>query len=497
MISHYPVRAEILDRNQQPLALNKTYLSAFILPRQLAEEKNVASFLQKKFPSAYKHLSLNKKKSFMFVQRRLNEDQLNLIREEKLKDIKLLKERGRFYPVASASPVVGVTDIDNKGLFGIELQYNKQLSGTPAISSLEQEARSGHFYFKKETHKEGQPGKPVNLTIDGDLQFLVYEELMDTLKKWEAKEGSVVIIDPQNGQILAMTNTPGFDPNNLSNLNLEKTKNKIVTESYEFGSIAKTFAALAALEEGVVTIDEQIDCENSKTAYVDGRKVNTLIPHGILSFSEVVEFSNNIGIAKVASRIGEKLYTHCSKLGFGKKTGISFPGEQSGFINPPHSWSKQSIMSLSYGYEMTCTILQIALAFCTIARNGYPTKPTLILSKKQKNKTDSKPLYKKETIDTIKQILENTTLRGTARRAGIKGYRVMSKTGTANLLVDGQYSPDNNIYTCAGIVQKNDYQRVIVTFVKEATKPGAYAATVAAPLFEKIAQKTLIHDKIF
>jgi len=494
-VSRYAARAEIFDRTKkQPLALNKDCLSAFILPKQLAEPEKVKTFLRTHFPLTEKRLRSQKNKNFMFVQRKLSKEQEKVIQKAELKDIKLLKERGRFYPVACAGPVIGTTDIDNKGLFGIELQCNEQLGGTPAIYSLEQEARSGHFYFKKEMHKKGTPGKPIHLTLDSDLQFLVHEELVDTIKRWNAQEGAAIVMNPKTGEILAMVSAPTFDPNNFSGTDLEKTKNKTITESYEFGSIAKAFAALAALEEGVAHIDEQINCGGSKTTYVDGRKVNTLVAHGVLSFSEVVELSNNIGIAIVAKRLNETLYDHYLRLGFGKKTGILFPGEQPGFINPPSKWSKQSIISLSYGYEMTCTLLQIAQAFCTIARDGYPIQPKLLLDTKQKIATT--PLYKKETMDVIKQILENTTLRGTARRAGIKGYRVMSKTGTANLLVDGQYSPEKNIYTCAGIVEKDGYQRVIVAFVKEAQKENAYAATVAAPLFEKVAEKTLIHDKV-
>jgi len=494
-VSHSPVRAEILDRTgKQPLAINKDCLSAFILPKQLNEPEKVAAFFKQQFPRAWQRLQTRGDKNFMFVQRKLNEKQLALLTKYNLGDIKLLKERSRFYPVPSAGPIVGATDIDNKGLFGIELHFDKQLSGAPAIFSLNKEARSGHFHFKKETKRHGTDGLPVQLTIDSDLQFLAQEELEEALKQWEAKEGSVIVMDPKNGDILAMVNAPAFNPNNVGNVAIETTKNKIVTESYEFGSIAKVFTALAALDEKVTTTDEKIDCGASKTAYVDGRKVNTLVAHGVLSLSQVVEYSNNIGIATIAKRLNNKLFDHYTKLGFGKKTGIPFPGEQSGFVNPPANWSKQSLISLSYGYEISCTLLQIAQAFCIIAHDGYAVTPRLALT--QPKQIAKKPLYDKTTINLIKQILENTTLHGTAKRAGIKGYRVMSKTGTANLLIDGHYSPEHNIYTCAGIVQKGDYQRVIVTFVKEAMKKNAYAATVAAPLFERIAEKTLIHDKV-
>jgi len=496
-ITMQPERAPIFDRSgKQFLAMNKDCFSAFILPKQITEKETVIKFLKKYFPTAVKRLEHNKEKHFMFIKRKLTDKQVQIIKDSNITDIHLLKEPNRFYPIESTSTIVGITDIDNKGLSGIELTCNKLLSGRPTTFSLENDARSGCFYFKKETKVEGKTSTPVVLTIDSDLQFLATEELAEWAVKWGAKEGAVLIMDPQNGDIMAMVNYPYFDPNKKQTFSPEKSKNKIVAECYELGSVIKVFAALAALEEGVATLNEMIDCKSKKTAYIDGRKINTVKAHGLLSFSEIVEKSNNIGIAIVAKRVGEKIYDHYKKLGFGEKTNIAFPGEQKGFINPPSKWSKQSIISLSYGYEISATLIQLAKAFCIIARNGSPVQPRLVLSSNKNLEKNQKSLYSPSSIQAIKQILENTTLRGTTRRAKIKGYRVMCKTGTANLLVNGKYSQDDNIFTCAGIIEKGDYQRVIITFLKEIEKKGVYAQSVAVPLFEKITEKTLINDKI-
>lgn len=291
-----------------------------------------------------------------------------------------------------------------------------------------------------------------------------------------------------------MTNYPSFNPNNFAEKDLSVTKNSCVTEAYELGSVFKIPSALAALEEKVVTPDEPIDCKNAETAYIDGRKINTVHAAGIIPFEEVITTSNNIGIAQVAQRVGTKLYDHYSKLGFSKKSGIPFPGENKGFINPPSNWSKQSIISLSYGYEVSANLLQLARAFCIIANGGYWIDPRLIfdepiIGKKQK-------LYSDESISIIKDLLEKTTASGTAKKAHIKGYRIMCKTGTANMLENGHYNPDRNIFTCAGIVEKDGYQKVIVVFIKEVAQKDLYAATVAAPLFEQIAERVLINDRI-
>ena len=495
-ITQTPPRAPIVDRTgTNYLAMNKDRISSFLLPKQIQSPETLEPFLKEHFPQALQRLYQQKNKHFMYIKRKLTDKELEVIKAANIPDIKLLKEPSRFYPLPSAGPIIGITDIDNKGLFGIELQYNEQLAGTPTTCCLEKDARSGYFYFAKKTTIAGHEGKPIKLTIDSNIQFLANQALQNTMEKFEAKEGAVIIMNPDNGEIIAMTSAPYFDPNNTIHLNIEHTKNRIVTDAYELGSVIKVFAALAALEEKVVTPNEPIDCKNTETAYIDGRQVNTWRAHGIIPFTDVIALSNNIGIATVIKRVGEKLYNHYTRMGFGTKTGIALAGENSGFVNPPHNWSKQSIISLSYGYELSTTVLQIATAMCMIANNGYKVTPKIIMKDMEKAGERVK-LYTDESIATIKNILEQTTLRGTTRRAAIKGYRVMSKTGTANMLVDGNYDRHKNLYTCAGIVQRDKYQRVIVTFVKQAARKNTFAATVAVPLFETIAEHMFIADGI-
>ena len=496
IITQTPLRGPIFDRTgRNYLAMNKDYIAAFILPTQLNDKKRTVKFLQKHFPHTLKRLAHNKDKHFMFIKRRLSPQEIDIINNEKNPDIFLLSEPGRYYPLASASPIIGLTSIDNKGLLGIELLYNHTLAGKPTTCHLEKDARSGYYYFKKETTVQGDIGHPLHLTIDADLQFLVQEAVQQTVEKFNAKEAAVIIMNPKNGEIIAMISYPYFDPNNSYMASSDNFKNKIITDAHELGSVMKVCTALAALEEGVVTADELIDCKNSRTTQIDGRIINTVQAHGTIPFTNVIALSNNIGIAIVAKRLDTKLYDHYKQLGFGSKTGIKFPGENSGFLNPPENWSKQSIISLSYGYEISTTLLQLACAFCTIA-TGYKTTPTLILNPSAPKGANGIKLYSDAALNTIKEILEKTTLYGTTRRAAIKGYRIMSKTGTANMLVDGKYNSEKNIYSCAGIVEKDDYQRVIVTFVQETQQKKVYASTVAVPLLESVAERMLIHDKI-
>lgn len=493
-LTTYPPRASILDRQGIPLALNKETLSAFMLPRMVKEQTALKRFLKKYFPEAHERLLKNPNNQFAYIKRKLSEAEQKIIKEHNIKDVHLLNEPSRFYPIEASGTLTGITNIDNKGLFGIELEFNKQLTGQPNTTILEKDARSGLFYFSKQTAKEGIAGKPVSLTIDGNLQFLVHEELLDAIKRFDSTEGAAIVMNPESGEILAMASYPTFNPNDTTSLNQVSTKNTAVTESYEFGSVLKTFCALAALEEGVVTPDEEIDCMDTKTAYLDGRQVNTVLTLGKASFTEIIKKSNNIGIAKVAKRLDTKLYDHYRKLGFGTKTNINFPGERDGFVMPPDQWSKQSIISLSYGYEITNTLLQLARAFSVFANDGYLVTPRLLLNQEVPG---PQKIYSTESIDAMRQILEETTSsQGTAKYAAVHGYKTLGKTSTTNLLHEGEYDPNKNMYGFAGIVEKDDYKRVIVCFLKESKRHNIYASTVSAPFFEKIAEKTLMHDKI-
>lgn len=505
-ITQTPARGPIFDRTgRNYLAMNKDYIAAFILPNQLADKQKTLCFLQKHFPHAIKRYENSKDKHFMFIKRRLTEQEITLIKAENNPDIFLLSEPGRYYPLTCASPIIGLTNIDNKGLLGLELLHNHTLAGKPTVCCLKKDARSGYYYFNKETTSQGDLGQPLHLTIDADLQFLVQEAVQQTVDKFHAKEAAALIMDPHSGEIMAMISYPYFDPNNSKQSSPDNFRNRIITDTHELGSVMKVYAALAALEEGVVTPDELIDCHNTLTTIIDGRTINTVQAHGVIPFKDVIAFSNNIGIAIVAKRLGTKLYDYYQQLGFGCKTGIKFAGESAGFLNPPDKWSKQSIISLSYGYEVSATILQLACAMSVIA-TGEKITPLLIRFNPMshsvlhgdpvKDTNSSKLLFSEASRNTIKEILERTTQYGTARRAKIKGYRIMSKTGTACMLIDGKYSHEKNLYTCAGIVEKDNYQRVIVTFVKEAQQKDLYASTVAVPLFESIAERMLIHEKV-
>jgi len=491
-----PPRAPIFDRNGKYLACNKEAFSAFLLPNRLKEEKKTIGFLKKYFPQAHSRLKKNENSSFMFIKRNISPLEIETIEQKDISDIKILKEPARWYSHCATSPIIGITDIDNHGIMGLEMVFNDHLSGSPTLCTLSKDARSKQFHFHKKINQMGSQPKPLYLTLDSTLQFMAYESVTKAVNTYKAQEGAALILNPENGELLAMVNYPCFDPNNeLSSL--KHTKNTLVTESYELGSVMKIFVALAALEENVVELEELFDCKNTKSAHVHGLKINTVIPHGKIPFEQIIKGSNNIGMVQIAHRLQKKLYTHYKKLGFESRTGINFPGEQKGFINPPHKWSKRSFASLSFGYEISATLLQLARAFSTLVNGGFLITPHLLLGQEKKPTLENqKPLYSQETIQTIRTILHEAVKDGTAHRAQIPGFFVMGKTGTANLLKNGTYCPENNIYTFVGSIEKENYKRVVVTFIKNSEIKNLYASQVAVPLFKDIAEHMIFHDKI-
>lgn len=493
-----PARAGIYDRSGTfPLAFNRNMWSAFILPKQFTEGPKTTAFLKRTYPDVYNRMKKHPEKHFWWVERKLTPKKYKDLVGRDLKDIQFIGEFSRFYPCTAASQIVGFTDIDNQGTAGIELEFSQRLAGVPTNITIEKDARSGLFYFEKMIQKHGQLGKSLTLTLDSMLQAYAFDELARQVKDLKAKAGSVLVINPDNGQILTMTNYPVFDPNQKGVSSLEMMKNNLVCECYELGSVLKALCAMAAFEEGLVEIDEIIDCEG-RVAYIDGVRVeNATIGlakalednDNKLPFYDVIRYSSNVGIAKVAKRLGPKFYTHLRRLGFGDKTGIEFPGERSGYLNHPARWSKPTIIVMSFGYEMMVSLLQLTKAFCVIANGGYDVQPTLV---KDDTVKKGKRLYSEKTIATMKELLTKVC----ERKCAIPGISVMGKTGTARCMKNGRYSTLDHIYTFAGIIEKGDYRRVIVTFVKEPEKSHLWASQVAMPLFFSLAKRMVVHDKI-
>jgi len=501
-VTSVPERALIFDRNSHAIALNKDSYAAFILPKQITDKTALIKFLEEYFPSAIDRFHQSLDKNFFFIARKLTDEQKTLITNAKIKDIHILQEPSRFYPYRCLSTIVGITDIDNHGIMGIEQAFNSKLQGTSTTHTLKKDARTNHFYFEKELTEQGVDSTPIHLTIDADLQFKITEILQETILKLQAKEGGIVIMNPENGYIDAMVSYPYFDPQSTEQLVLESTKNRPVTQAFECGSVIKPFCALAALDLQAVTLDEQINCENTKETKIEGIRVRTVQPHGTISFKEIVQYSNNIGMVKVAKRINEQLYDYYRLLGFGQLTGINFPGEHKGFVNPPSKWSAYSIISLSFGYEITTTLLQLARALSVVYNGGYLITPTLLLETNNQEQTDiaqtphtKQSVLSEKTCADVDTILQACIQHGSGKKANINNYKITGKTGTANILEHGVYNEKKHLNTFIGYVEKGDYKRIVTVYIKESEK-ASYSSVITAPLFKKTVQALLIHDHI-
>ena len=476
-----PPRAAIMDKNGVLLAINKQVLSAFVLPHQLKEPKKTMAYLLKHYPAVHQRIVAHPERYFFWVERRLSQEREEYLKSQDCADLNFVAEYRRWYPFPEMASVIGMTDIDNQGIAGLELHYNKQLAGEPTTYSVQKDARSNRFYFQKTVNKKGLEGINLQTTLDKKLQFLVYEELKNTVEHFEAKRGAVMVLDPYTGAIEAMVNYPAFDPNGDIPADLSITRNIAIAETYELGSVLKAFSALAGLAEGAAEYDELFDWEG-KSAYINGFRVENPKAVGVIPFYDVVRYSSNVGLAKVADRLGSKLYDHLQMLGFGTKTGIDFPGERSGFVNPPNRWSRSSVLVMSFGYEITMTLLQLACAGSVFANGGYKVQPHFIV------RDSAAPLkklnYSEKTLQELDSILTMI-----AQRHKVKGFNFKGKTGTARMVDNGQYSTQKHLYTFMGIAEREGYKRVVVSFVQEPKKAHLWAADVAAPLAMKVVEK--------
>lgn len=486
-LTRYPDRGLIYDRNGIALCNNKETVAACIEPKKIIEKDRLLTFLQKHFESAYERYLHNPAASFLYIKRNLTEEEIDTITHAQLPDIHLIQETTRSYYTPEVVSITGITSREQEGLFGLEWLYNKELKGTPSITVFEKDAHS-HFFSTTEHTQETTA--PLYTTIDAHLQQIVQEELNNAATACNAQEGALIIMNPETGEILASASYPTYQFNSENN-DTRCTKNNCFSECYEFGSVMKSFTALAALEEEVVTPDEVINCHNTKEAYIKNRLIRTVHAQGYVTFSEIIQHSNNIGIAIVAYRLYEKLYDYYKLFGFGSNVSSIFPGQQKGFVNPPSHWSAHSIISLSYGYEITATLVQLVRAFSLFANDGHLITPHII---KQTECMMSPKIVSSKSINESRSILEKTTTHGTARRAHIPGYTILSKTGTANLLVNGKYEDDKRIYSYVGLLEKGTYKRATGLYLKNTSHTHAYASTVVTPVCKNVMEKMVIHE---
>lgn len=497
-----PNRGTIYDRNFRPLALNVSTFSLYAQPRLMKKEDKEKAF--KRLPDVLvldsKSLQdkLSKDKYFVWIARKLSLQQVNVIKALKIHGLDFVKESKRYYPnQALAAHLIGFAGIDNVGLEGIELKYDHYLKGEYGWSQVLRDAKQQSLLIEK-GFIPPKNGFDIVLTIDETIQYLAERALDKAFEKHNAKGASIVVMNPKTGEILAMANRPTFDLTHASSSNMESRRNRAVTDTYEPGSVFKIVTAAAALEEEKFSEEDKIFCENG--SYKIGN--HTLHDHhgsGTLTFSQVIERSSNIGVAKIAQKLGAAtVYKYAKLFRFGTPTQIELLGEVAGTVKPPSVWSKTSIGAIPIGQEVTVTALQLAGAISAVANDGVYMQPFVIryiqdqsgeIIKSFEPREISK-VISKNTAQRLKKILSGVVVSGTGKLAQLENISSAGKTGTSQKVVNGIYSHDQFFASFIGFAPVEDPQLAIVVVVDD-PHPSYYGGTVAAPVFKEVAENSI------
>lgn len=494
-----PRRGTIYDSNLKPQAVNIPADSLYASPDEIPDKEKEIIIRQLSpilnVDRVYLKTRLYRKKSFIWLARKISPQQAEAIKKLNIKGIDFIKESERSYPNGYlASHLVGFAGLDNVGLEGIELYYDKYLKGEDGWALFLRDARQKKLglYEKMVLPKDGYD---LVLTVDEVIQYIVERELDKVFKTYHAKGASVVVMDPHTGAILALSNRPTFDLNEYANVGKEQIRNRSICDLFEPGSAFKIVTASAALQEQKVVEEDKFFCENGSYR-VANHILHDHRPHGWLTFREVIEQSSNIGTTKVAQILGpDSLYRYIRLFGFGSKSGINLPGEITGVIREPRRWSKTSIGAVPIGQEVGVTALQLVSAISVIANGGQLMRPYIVKEVRDRYEQTIKKfspimIRKVISLDTalrVKKILTGVVEEGTGKLAKISGFTAAGKTGTAQKLEpNGTYSHNKFVASFIGFAPAED-PVVAIAVVVDGPHPYYFGGVVAAPVFKNVA----------
>jgi cell division protein FtsI (penicillin-binding protein 3) len=492
-----PPRGDILDRDGNELAVSVLTDSVFAHPYEMKDPKETARVLSRLTGLSYDKLARQfvSGKSFVWVKRKIRDREKAAIEAAQLSGIYFQKEFRRIYPNREmAAHLLGYVNIDEVGMTGLESFYNKKVQGQPGKVRMLRDSRRKTFHREEQVP---QAGANLTTTLDRNIQFIVERELKIATEKTRAHAISIVVMDPRSGAILAMANAPSFNPNEYATFPESSWINHSLSLTYEPGSTFKMVTVAAALEEGLTTPEEIIDCLNGAiTLY--GRTIRDHNPYGLLSVREIIQNSSNVGTIKLAERLGdERLATYVKRMGFGKRTLVDLPAEVRGLVWDLKDWEKTSFASVAIGQEISVTPLQIASLVGAVANGGILYKPYMVqkIQDPQGVTTEIKPsghrVISETTARQVQEMLEAVVTDGTAKASKLEGYRAAGKTGTAQKATPGKgYVGHKYVASFAGFAPASNPQLAIVVVVDE-PKGQYYGSEVAAPVFKRIAEQVL------
>lgn len=496
-------RGTVVDRHGKVLAMNMEVPSVFGIPTALESPAKTARSLSPVLHVRTDELEkkLRQDRSFVWLARKLDPEQGHRLEHMPMEGIGLVMEGRRFYPKGPLlAHVLGFAGMDGEGLEGIERRYETQLHGEKRVVILQRDAMGRTVFPKGQAEQVPAAGHSLVITIDEVIQYIAEKELEEAVTKARAKSGTVIMLDPQTGAVLALAISPRFDPNAVASLTADRWRNRALTDAYEPGSTMKALVAAAALEEKVMKPSTMLYGENGRMTIA-----NTVIHDheklGWMTFAQVIQKSSNIGAAKTGMALGDqRLYRYLQAFGFGQKTEIDLPGEAGGLVKHPKEWGRRSLASISMGQEIGVTPIQMVSAVAALANGGVLMKPYVVSEVRDaqgKSLRQFLPQVKRrvvspETARTVTSILEGVVTDGTGAKAAIPGFRVAGKTGTAQKIDPrtGAYSSTLFVGSFVGFVPADNPRLAMIVVIDE-PQGESWGGTVAAPVFRRVGEQVL------
>jgi len=487
-------RGMITDRNGYPLAISTPVSSIWVNPKEFAaDNKKMYQFAKLlKLNSQYikNKIKTRANKEFVYIKRRINPDLAQKILAMNINGIHVQREYRRYYPDGEIfGHVLGFTDVDDNGQEGMELAYNEWLSGQSGSKRVVKD-RLGRIIAIEEQVAAPQPGKNLTLSLDRRIQSLAYKVLKETVQQHRAKSGSIVVLDIESGEVIAMVNQPGFNPNRLQDRKSKYYRNRAITDLFEPGSTMKPISIAAALDSGRYNPETKIETGDG-WFMIKGKTIRDTHAYGTIDVSTVLQKSSNVGTSKIALSLPKPLlWDTFYNFGFGTDTGSGFPGESSGRLVRPRRISKIEQATLSFGYGLSVTNLQLANAYSIIARLGKKIPVSFLLNNDvvQDSANRQKVRLSARSLVQVSKMMESVVQKGgTAPKAAVNAYKVAGKTGTVKKTSrHGGYTKKKYSAVFAGFAPASKPKLAIVVMVDEPNNGVYYGGLVAAPAFSKV-----------
>jgi cell division protein FtsI (penicillin-binding protein 3) len=480
-------RGVITDRSGEPLAISTPVESVWVSPADIEitaqKQKQLAKLLEIDNAEISKRLH-ETGREFVYLKRHLSPEEAAKVVQLKIPGVFLQREYRRYYPAGEVmAHLLGFTDVNDNGQEGLELAYQDWLAGIPGSRRVIKD-RIGHIVEDVESIKVPQEGRTLVLSIDSKIQYLAYRELKKAVEAQRAKAGGIVVLDAKSGEVLALASLPSYNPNNRTKLNLQRTRNRVITDLFEPGSTLKPFTVAAALEAGVVTPDSVIETAPGQFN-IGNSTIHDAHHEGPLTVAQIIQKSSNIGAAKIALTLtSQSLWNIFDRVGFGAMPRSGFPGEVSGKLRSYKTWRPIEQATMSYGHGISVSLIQLARAYTVFATEGK-LQPLSLL------KLDTPPsgsfVISAATTRAVRSMLELAVEPGgTAPRAQILGYRVAGKTGTAHKLEGGSYAGDRYVSSFVGMAPASAPRLIVAVMLDEPSAGLYYGGVVAAPVFSQV-----------